>query len=440
MRKVRDAVIAAANDRFGPRLPASVHARQQQIVAALCAGETPAHTAARLGISVHHYYRQRRIAAAFVAKALHQGSPSECTRFEITDPLKLLFTHAATLRDQGLASTAVYMLKAAVSGAPNDAIRVAINSELARSLIALGKTEDVAELLAQWPEGKFAKVTDATGKWLQDHLALTRAMLAVELGDGARAGELLEMLAKAKIQAERSDDETIDAIIECGVWYCQVGLFEKGRKMLHHARDHARRIDHVSARHQSAMALLAAYCAQRTNDEFDLEYQWLSEALAVSTSNGSVQGILEATAGLMQYCLTAGHEDEAYRLAQEGLRMAQGADGTRLLEQFTVQTAGVLLRTRYWRAVDPLIFQIEELMSEGSVRWAYLKEFQGLFQMRARRYEKAAELFQGAYEGARRINSPWLQGLALRDLATVRHRAGALGEAADLMRTALDLL
>jgi tetratricopeptide (TPR) repeat protein len=440
LQDVRNAIVSAVSRSHEEcPLPTKRSFRQKEIVAGLCSGESPEQTAARLGISIHHYYRERRAVALSVAKVLLNRPLVQTNRLEITDPLGLLHTHAATLCDQGMASAAVSMLEREIPRSPDGGVRLALKSELARSLLLLGRTDLAVALLDDRLTHRSRTSTDAVEQWANEHCALTHVLLAMERGALAE-GATLESLAKSKLRSQRLDEEALNVIIECGTWYCQVGLFDKARTMLNKAREIAMRANHISVRLQSGMALLAAYCAQQTQDEFELEYQWLSEALALSTSNGSIQSILQATAGLMQYHLTAGNDEGAYRLAQEGLRIAQRTDGTRLVEQFGVQIAGVLLRTRYWRAVDPLIFQLEELTRPGSMRWAYLKEFQGLFLMRTSQYAEASRVLTEAYEGGKKTKNPWLEGLALRDLAFAQHRSGRRGDAADLMRGALTLL
>jgi tetratricopeptide (TPR) repeat protein len=442
LKRIHEAVLTAA--RRAAKAPTTLSGtrtrRQEEIVLALCAGEPAPKTAARLGVSIHHYYRERRSIGQAVSQALLEQASSQPRRFEITDPLRLLFARAATLRDQGLAGTSVTMLEIALSEATNDESRSVLRSELARSLMSLGRTDLATKLLDQSGEPTLARRGDPKEEWIFNHHVFTRSLLALDLGQGIQAGATLEMLADYHLRRKHIDEEALDALVECGDRYCQTGLFDKARKILNHVREASRQIPHISARQQSAMALLAAHCAQQTCDEFDLEYHWLNEALALSVSNGSVQGILGATAGLMQYCVSAQCDDSTYGLAEEGLRIAKTTDGSRLIGNFALQVAGAILRTRHWRAVDPLIFEIEGLMVPGSFRWAYLKEFQGLFLMRDGQYDKADFALGEARSGARSLKNTWLEGLALRDLSIATYRAGSKSEAAALMKEALLLL
>ena len=156
--------------------------------------------------------------------------------------------------------------------------------------MSLGRTDLAAKLLDESGDLTYLRTGgDAREEWVYNHHLLTRSLLALDGEHGVDADASLEMLAKSHIKRKQIDEEALDAIIECGARYCQTGLFDKARKMLEHARDLSRHITHISSRQQSAIALFAAHCAQEACDEFDLEYHWLNEALALSISNGSVR-------------------------------------------------------------------------------------------------------------------------------------------------------
>lgn len=437
-------MILTAADTSSEHLPAMSEGRagrQREIVQALCAGEPPSQTAARLGISIHHYYRERRSIGNLVSRKLLEQASSQPKRFEVVDPLRLLCTHAATLRDQGRAGASVSILETALSNASDEHIRLALESEMARSLASLGRVDLAAKLLDDSNNlAHLQKARSSQEEWVYNHYVLTRTLLAMENAHGIDVGTSLETLARSHIKSAQADEEALDAIIQCGDWYCQTGMFDKGRKMLDYARELGRQITYIPARLQSALALLAAHCAQRACDEFDLEYHLTSEALALSVLNGSVRGILGATAGLMQYCASGGRDEWAYDLAQEGLRIARDTEGSQLLSQFALQVAGALLWTRYWRALDPLIFEVEKLHHPKSLNWAYLKEFQGVFLMRVGQYDCAETTLQEAQGLAKDVGSPWLEGMALRDLACTQHRSGSADAASELMKAALALL
>ena len=89
--------------------------RRNEIVVALCAGRTASETAARFGISIHHYYRERRAICTLIVRALIAEAEQRPKRFEISDPLRLLFARAEALRDQGFAGRAVGVLEDALS-------------------------------------------------------------------------------------------------------------------------------------------------------------------------------------------------------------------------------------------------------------------------------------------------------------------------------------
>jgi len=443
LRRIHDRVIreAAEISESGLAGKRGRGRRRHAIIASICAGEPAPDTAARLGTSVHHYYRERHAICTLIARTLSEAARTPGTLAGVADPVRLLLTRATLLCDQGFAGRAIGILESALANLPEGTSKLAVRSELARAMICFGDTDRAEALLAEsCGAEELQRSEDAVDRWTHDHLALTRVHLAIETGTDPAVGSKLERLARSKISRHLYDEEALEAIIACGDWYCQMGAFGQGRKMLDYARRLSRRAPHVPARLEPALLLLAAHCAQERRDEFDLEYSHLSEAYALSMSNGSVCGVLAATAGLTQYYLPIGNDDAVYRLALEGFEIAQAAEGTRLLEQFVIQTAGTLLRTRYWQAVGTFVNNVEGLVRRGSLSWAHLKEFQGRFFTRTKQYDLAASVLTEAYEEARKINHPWLEGVALRDLAIVQHQSGSEDGGIEYMKEALPLL
>jgi tetratricopeptide (TPR) repeat protein len=414
--------------------------RQHAIVVALCGGEHAEDTAARLGLSRRHYYRERHIICMRVARALFETNPKRAIGFEVGDRLRLLFARAAVLLDQGLARKAMSLLEEARSGLPEGTVRSAVRLELARVMISLGDASRAAELLAE--SGGLTddrQAGDVTSAWLCDHQALTEALLAMETGRDAAAGRTLEALAKRRIADKRPDETALDTLVKCGFWYCGFGRFSQARTMLLHARELNRRLLRSTVPQQIAIALLAAQCAEDSVDEFNSQHHWLTEALALSISNGSVEGALGAISSLIFYYVSIGSDGDAYALAEEGLGIARGTEGTRLLETVAVQIVVMLLRTRFWRAVNPLLFEVEKFTEPGCFSWGLLKQAQGTFQGRTGQYDCAQVSLAKAYEVARNVNNRKLEGVVLRERAVVLHRVGSLSESIEFMRQAVEL-
>jgi tetratricopeptide (TPR) repeat protein len=414
--------------------------RQYAIVVGLCDGEAAADTAARLGLSRRQYYRERRTICLRVSRALVQPSPGRATRFEMSDPLRLLLARAEALLDQGFARRAVGLLDEARASLPEGVARSAVQLRLADALLSLGLAARAERLLTESSVDADTRTGgDPTSRWLYDHQRLVGARLAIETGRNADAGRALESLARRRFAEQEPDEETLDTLVECGNWYCQSGKFSHARNMLDRARDVSERLPRVAAHRQIAVTLLAAHCAEDSIDEFGLEHHWLSEALALSISNGSACGMLDAMNGLMGYYVSTGRDDDVYALAEESLCIAQGAEGTRILADVGIEITTMMLRTRYWRTVDPLLFEVEKLAQPGTLRWAVLKHLQGNFLMRAGRYDDGRAALAEAYDAARSVRNRRLESIVLRDLAIVLHHVGSVTEGIEFMRHAVEL-
>jgi tetratricopeptide (TPR) repeat protein len=413
--------------------------RQYAIVAALCAGESPIETAARLGVSMPHYYRERHVICTGVSRALMEPTLKCATRFDVGDRLRLLFARTAALLDQGFAHKAISLLEEARATAPEGPASSALRLEIARVMASVGVTTGAEELLTESGLANQRRDERPASGWLGDHKALTAALLAIEIGRDADAGRGLEVLAKRRITDRQADATSLDALIGCGSWYCDSGRFSQARNMLRHAREVYHRIQHVPARLQIAIALLASKCAEDSADGFNLEHRWLNEALSLSISNGSTHGVLAAISGLMFYYGSVGRDDEVFTLAEEGLRIAQTTEGSRALEGIGIQSVVILLRTRYWRSVAPLVFEIEEVALPESFNWGVLKQAQGVYLTRTGCYDQAQASLAKAYDVARRLSNRKFEGAVLRELAVAKHQVGALSESVEFIRRAVEV-
>lgn len=412
--------------------------RRHAILAALCAGDPPSATAAQLGVSIHHYYRERRAIGTLVGRALSRERARGTPSFTVADCGELLLARAVLLRDQGLAGQAMRALKPALSERAG-CLAMLTRSEASRALLALGEIGRAKSMLVEAVGANTHEATNAESSIALQHCALTQILIDFETGEDIAAGAQLEQLARLKMAENCADEEALDAIIRCGEWHCLNGDFAEGRKLLSHAHDIRSRLRSASGGIEAALALLAAHCTLESRNEFGLEYQWLAEALRVSVAHGSTTGTLDSLAGLMQYRFSVGHFDETHDIAVRGLQIAQETEGNQLLSLFILH-CGYLLRTRRWRSVIPLMFESEGLFIPGSLKWALLRQFQSMFLLRCGKFEEARITLSPAYDAAKRIGNRWLEGMLLRDLAIARHRSGEIKGGQNEMREALDLI
>jgi len=427
--------LAAKGRRGKPR-------RQRDIVDALCAGEPALETAARLHISRSHYYRERRAICTRVAWGLMRSASSPTTRSTVSDdPLRLLFTRAESLADRGCSYKAVSILEDAYSCISEGFAKSATGLQLAQELTFLGCNDRAAELLARstvLTEHQGAE--NIASEWLCDSLALNKARLECQLRRDVDDGCAVEELARRRIAEQRADYATFDVLLFCGVQYRNTGRYREARNMLRHLHEVEQKLPRSFAEQQIALALLTAYCVEDSNDEFGLAERSLKDALELSISTGMVLGALLAMCGLISHEATRGRDDEVYAIAEEALRTASGMDCARFLGDVAVEIVTALLRTRYWRAAKPLVFEVERLVAAGSRSYTLLKQAQGSFLMRTGRHDKARAVLLAAYKSARKLGNRKLEGLILRDRAIALYRSDLENDRADLMKEAVQLI
>jgi hypothetical protein len=415
--------------------------RRREIIAALCAGRNAHETAAALGMSRSHYYRERYAFCSRIARALGRRSTVRNASFVVNDdPFRLLFARAESLRDAGSSNEAVRILEDAYSCVAEEPAKAAVGLTLAVELVFLGRRERARELLAKARDRQPDNAGNIESEWLGDLWALNIARLESQLSDGAAAGAGLEKLAKRRIAERRHDDVTFDAVFLSGEWYRNTGEYRKAREMLHHLRAMEQRLGRTVAKRQIGFLLLAAYCAEKSTDEFELVEQSLREARDLSIANGTVVGALLAISGLIHNEAARGRDAEVYAMAHEALRLTGGVDFSGFLGYVVAEIIDAISQTRYWSAATPLVFDAERLMAPGTLRHALLKHAQGNVLFKTGRRNRAHRAMVESYTLADRLGNRRLAGLVLRDRALMLSGVGVAGHRAELMREAVWLI
>lgn len=440
LREIRDRILNAAarccSDDGAAGLEQQAR-RRHAIVTAICSGEPALQTAGRLKLSRRQYYRERHAICTRAALAFVPRTTEPIPRIRLSDPQRLLFSRAASLSDQGLAQRAVTILDQAWAGIPLGNDRFAARLELADSLISFGELARAGKLL-EYARNEVLRSDDKIGSELQDRAALIDARRGLAAGEDARAGRALEELAEKQVTVKRVDETAFDALVECGLWHCANARFSAARKMLRRARTVAGKLPNVAPHRQVVLALLHAYCAEDLADDYDGSYRRFRAALDLSIASASLRGTLESTIGLMGYYGSVGRDDDMLALAQRALEIARSTEGRRHLLFAAAWIGTTLLKTRYWRAADPLLFEAERISVPGTLHWIFVKEAQADLLVRLAEYEGAQKSFTAAQEAARNLQNRKWQAIVCRDEGLMLKRLGSRDSVATMQR-ALEL-
>jgi tetratricopeptide (TPR) repeat protein len=410
--------------------------REEQIVAALCGGERWQDTANRLGLSERQYYRERRAICERVSHRLVK-EPSASTSLEPNGALRFLLARSDALIDQGFPLKAACVLEDASASLPEGSAKCAVHSALARALLSADLPHRASEKLNKCiAKAAALQNVNELSDWVQDHLTHTKALIAREKGDHRAATSDLEKLAKRRIADQRADDEAVAVVLQCGEWCGVDGAFDKARIMLDRARQLNRKLPHTVPRVEINIMLLAARCAGDPNSELSLQCKWLSDAKAYSLAIGSAQGAIDAIDGLLHY---SRNNDEIYSLSEEGLRIAKSTESVLLLQIVSNQIIQGMLHTPRWRAVDPLIFEIEKFVEPASFQWAMLRRLQGMFLRRSGQPEAAIIALEDALSFLQTADNNGLMALILYELALLQHQYGEAADSVDSIRRAVEL-
>jgi len=410
--------------------------RRYAIIRAICDGESGLRTATRLNLSQRQYYRERHAVCTQVARLMRaQSEPAE-SRVQIADPLRLLFSRSESLADQGLAKSAAQLLDQAWPSIARGESRLTARFRLVDALILSGNLERAARLL-QYSHGELSRDCGVSIED-RDRAVLMNARHDLASGRDAQGGPALQALANAQMKANRTSETALDTLLELGRWQCSGARFSDARKSLQRAQILTARLPRVSPKQQISLSLLYAYCAEDIVDTYNGSHHRFHDCLELGIANASVRGALEATIGLMGYYASAGREAVALSWAERALEMARAAEGTNYLLFAAAWISTTLLKTRYWRAVDPLVFEAEALARPGTLHWLFIKEAQGDFLARIARYRAAEESFTAAAEATRILQNRKWQTIVYRDRALMLERLGS-AESVESARRALEL-
>lgn len=438
--EICDRIIQASEECYADDAAASreVEARRgRDIISGICSEESVSKTAQRLNLSRRQYYRDRHAICTRVAERLKPAVKDSAPTVQVNDAQQLLLSRAASFCDQGLGQKAVSTLDLAWAGIPPGDARVAARLQLADALISTGDLTRAGRLLEYTRNDLVAK-GDETEFRLRDRAVLIRARYDLARGSDAQAGQDLEELANRQISTNRLDEMAFDALIECGLWHCSNAHFARGRKMLARARIVAGKLSNLAPHRQVGLALLHAYCAEDVVDEHDGSYRRFKDALHLSIVNASVRGTLEATVGLMGYYASVGREDEMFATAVRALEIARAAEERRHLVFAAAWIGTTLLKTAYWRAADPLLFEAEKIAVPGTLHWVFIKEAQADLLARLAKYEGAQTSFAAAQNAARALQNQKWQAIILRDMGLMLRQQGS-SESISALQHAVEL-
>jgi tetratricopeptide (TPR) repeat protein len=306
--------------------------------------------------------------------------------------------------------------------------------ELAEVLISLGKDTRALGLLTSFQESnEHISGEHYAGEWLRDRIPLKEARLITQLFPASSAGSALGTLARRRMAQGRVDDVTFAVLHNYGEVSARSGNYRVARNMLQHMRKICDKVPQLDAKRQVLCTLLSARCAEDSVDELGIAQAACIEALRLGIARGEVTVALDALGKLASHGATVSRDDEVYALANYALRLASDVDGGRAVGYFLVPIISATVRTRHWRATNPLLFSLEALLQPNSFSLALLKHAQGAVLTRMGKLDEAQDSLKQSYEQARTLGNRRIEALALRDQALLMNLTNQGGSSRDLI-------
>ena len=415
--------------------------RRYEIVEAICSGERPAHTAAKLGLSSRQYYRDRHDICTTVARLFTTLRPIRWGRVEIRESTQLVLRQAALLVEQGFAAKASTLLENAIAQMQSPSAKTLARLSLVKALLQYGDIPRARQSLRA-ARDFVENCTSTDVDSLQVVVRLASVDLATASGCDAEATLALESLVKRRENASEgkaiSDEVGLTIFLESCSLHLLNGRFAEARAALAKARDLAVKMVDISPELSVYLAVYAALCGEDGSAPPETTVSRNYEALRLSLSISSARGAMYAMMGLMRACLRIGNETEAFNWFGQAVEVARAMEGTKPLVSAALAGAE-LIRTRYWRKAAPLFYEAEAHIRPGTLKWARLQGAQGAFFARSGNLNKALEALDSASDLAGALGNKRHQANMLRERAVVLHQLGRASDSIECIRSAITL-
>ena len=423
--------------------PAEKAERRRAILEGICAGRAANELARELRVSRPQFYRDRRFVCERVIRRMLSKAHAHNGSALSFDPLRLALWRVDALCEQGLGEKAIAECERILAQTPAEHAKAITWFELGEAALKVG---DVALAARAFADGnRLAAVDQGIYPWQ----ARTRAGLLeyrLAMHDGRHADGMAivrQLVEKAPIGAGPADtaDLTIEVLLEWSRCSAYMGNSAESGKALAGAARIVQKNPLVGFGRRVEVAVLSATLGQEALLDPAMRAHRLREALALAFSSGSAMGVLFASVALAYASATLQDHAQSRSYVDQALRVARRMEGRQALLFALASLAQLLVQRGEALAVfDPALFDLESLTVPMSDIWTNLKVVKGAVLAAHYRHEEAAEALACAAEGARVLDRNRLRTTALRLFALSAHATGRSSDAADGIRSALNLV
>lgn len=415
--------------------------RRLAIVEALCANESPAATANKLGLSRSQFYRDRQAVARRVSAGLQTQEHSETARTEgLHEPLRLFIRRAVVMVDQGFGHAAVKELERLLSAATSKAARARLLMHLSAAWLSLGdytRAADCQRTSKQLVIGVQLSNEEAS---VQSDLAfLLESQLAWATGrqseSRARLDDFVVCRWDKRFDSRESEELLLEVIVEACLSSCESRRMIEARSHLERAVALQRRLGNIGTDVHVDLELAAGYTS---GSEHEAYWRYRS-ALELALRGGFAQGAAVSSVSLAGHFARRKDDGRAYEYFKRAIEIARGVEGKDTLAMIAVYGGRHLLGTKFWSVLDPMLFDVEPSLEQGTPRWMRLKENQGVVLARTGRAPEAMVALTAAEALGPKVSDRLGYTRVLCHLATLSQRLGRLAEAVDYAQSALSL-
>jgi hypothetical protein len=430
--------VCYAEDIAGGRVRSA--RRYFAILSGLCARHRAREIALELNVSLPQLYRDRRAICERVARLLLARPNAMDAAAHVTDALRFGLWRVAALAEQGFPGRAIAECERIVAESTGLTAKALTLLKLGDAALRLGDAQRAADATCaarQIMTNTPAAETDE----LELAARLVEFRLAMHHGRHQDASRIIEALATvARTQRGEPRNRTdvhVDILLDASRFAAYDGRLDDANAAVTRAADIVLRGQGAPPAQRVEIAVLRASFAQDGSVDPGSRFVRLHEARSLAYALGSAIGVLFASIGLAYQCLALRDEKQSRSYADQALHVAGSMEGRQSLLFTIASLAPALLHLRRWDHLDPLIFDIESAAVPMTDLWTNLKLTQGALLARRGRNRESLAPLSCAVQGARALQKPRAQAMALREFALSLYACGRAVDARDCIRAAI---
>lgn len=443
LANIRNLIVAIADECFAEDVNKGLdfRAERQRAILKTVLDNVPVESArSSLGLSIRQYYRDRGAICSRIARMILRRRAIEINENEPVEPLDLALSRASKMVDLGYCEQASQEYESIILGTDSDIAKIAALLGIGRAALRSGDVEASVGALTAAKSILDRCELKPQSEELREELLLLSILLERAAGRDDRAMAISASLSYACEQCSTGEKKARLPLLKVELENYQMCL---ERYDIAQARRHFKRatvmIDRLAdpTVERARLALMA--CFDYEGVTMDMRILNTEKAFAACVAAGYAYGAISALHHLATSHAMNGDDDLVLEYSGKALHAAELVDGSVARLEAVTNTAGALMKTRFWRMASPMLFKAESFARRKTLPWLSLKRFQGEIQRNEGRPLEAIATLTEALGAVGVYQNTVLHAALLKELALSYYYAGMDPKATECVDSAVAL-